>query len=375
MKPEVWYWEKMCSPHKAGLLVSLAEMGCTVRYVVEELLSNDRAQQGWHAPGLEGVTLTKLESESDVDELVKSSSPAVIHICDGIRANGMVSVARAALRRYDRRFWVFMESVDDAGWRGILKRLEYRRLFWWWRDSVSGVLAAGDRTTSWVQERGVVPEFVFPFAYFMRPGRSTVLAREGGRKRYRFIFVGQFIPRKRMDLLVEALAECAASHELELMVVGSGPLDEEWRALAEARLPGRVSWIGRLHIDDVPPTIANADCLVLPSQHDGWGGVISEALMQGVPVVCSDRCGAAVVVRASGYGGIFAGGDRRSLVEQLRSMLAQGPLSDIERQRISHWARCLGNDDGAEYLLKILEFKGVGERPSAPWIDISSMES
>ena len=51
--------------------------------------------------------------------------------------------------------------------------------------------------------------------------------------------------------------------------------------------------------------INQVDCLSASSYHDGWGAVVSEALLIGIPVICSDTCGSSVIVKASGFGGIF----------------------------------------------------------------------
>lgn len=56
-------------------------------------------------------------------------------------------------------------------------------------------------------------------------------------------------------------------------------------------------------MDAARACMARADVLVLPSWHDGWGAVVSEALMAGTPAIASDACGSAGVVRASGVGG------------------------------------------------------------------------
>ena len=62
-------------------------------------------------------------------------------------------------------------------------------------------------------------------------------------------------------------------------------------------------------ITKIPEVICESDCLVLPSRYDGWGAVISEALMVGTPVICSDNCGAANVVTASNVGSVFSTND------------------------------------------------------------------
>ena len=125
--------------------------------------------------------------------------------------------------------------------------------------------------------------------------------------------------------------------------------------------------MGKLPLEEVPAVMAKADCLVLPSRHDGWGAVVSEALMVGTPVICSDHCGAAVAVVASGHGGVFESGDVKSLSTHLQTVLAAGRISSERRARLAEWARCLGAEAGADYLIKILNHKPGSPKPLPPW--------
>jgi glycosyltransferase involved in cell wall biosynthesis len=114
--------------------------------------------------------------------------------------------------------------------------------------------------------------------------------------------------------------------------------------------------------------MAAADCLVLPSRHDGWGAVVSEALMAGTPAICSYACGAAGAVRSSGVGGVFATGDVAALTQLLARVIAEGARSPEQRSQLVAWAHCLGTEAGASYLNAILAAaEGAGVVPTAPW--------
>ena len=111
--------------------------------------------------------------------------------------------------------------------------------------------------------------------------------------------------------------------------------------------------------------------LVLPSLHDGWGAVVSEALIAGTPVICSDACGSAGVVEASGVGCVFPSGDVEALSACLSQMLSTGPLDDVRRQQLAAWAHALGVSAGAVYLRSILDSNGSQpSRPSPPWLSL-----
>jgi glycosyltransferase involved in cell wall biosynthesis len=352
----------------AGLAVALTYQNCDVTYVAEQPMSEVRASQGWLAPRLSSVQLALASSEIEVGRLVASAPRDSIHVCQGIRGNRLIGRAQAGLMKRGLRQWVVMEAVDDSGWRGFFKRLEYRRLFWRWRDRLQGVLATGHDTADWVVRRGMPLDRVFPFAYFLPESASDLPPRPTKRTRFRFVFVGRLVEQKRVDLLIAAMARLQES-EVELAVIGSGPLEIELRMATKAALPpDRVVWVGRLPLGDVPAEIAKADCLVLPSRYDGWGAVVSEAIMVGTPVVCSDRCGSAGVVRASGNGGVFRSGDLDALVCELRRAMSQGRLSVEERLRLAEWGQCLGARAGASYLRRVLDHAdGCLERPAPPW--------
>ncbi|MCC7463093.1 MAG: glycosyltransferase family 4 protein [Gammaproteobacteria bacterium] len=351
----------------AGLAVALARRGCDVAYVAQQVLSRDRAGQGWSEPSLEGVRLEMVTSRSAVEECVAAAPTHSIHLCGGLRGNGLIQTAQAALARRSLAQWVVMETVDDAGWQGVLRRLEYGRQFRRWRAGLAGVLAIGHATPGWVAARGMPAGQVFPFAYFLPRVERAPRDRLEQTGPFRFLFVGQLIERKRLGVLLDGMGSLTTAN-FRLAVVGSGPLEKRLCERAAKVLPGRVDWIGTLPMMAVADEMVRADCLVLPSRHDGWGAVISEALMVGTPVICSDACGAAGVVRTSGRGGVFERDDRAGLVRLLERAVRNGRLPSAERASLAAWARCLGAEAGADYLLDVLNHvEGRSERPRAPW--------
>ena len=105
-----------------------------------------------------------------------------------------------------------------------------------------------------------------------------------------FLFCGQMIARKGVDILLEAFQRLP--DHARLLLVGR-----------EAELPGmlggvrpevraRIRYEGFQAPDALPRYFAQADVFVLPSRYDGWGVVVNQALGAGLPVICSDRVGA-----------------------------------------------------------------------------------
>jgi glycosyltransferase involved in cell wall biosynthesis len=104
------------------------------------------------------------------------------------------------------------------------------------------------------------------------------------------LFVGRLIGPKRPSDLV-ALAERVLN--LHVVFAGSGPLEGDLRDLAARRIPARATFLGFQNQSALPAIYAAADLLVLPSSYEPWGLVVNEALASGLPVIASDRVGAA----------------------------------------------------------------------------------
>ena len=96
-----------------------------------------------------------------------------------------------------------------------------------------------------------------------------------------------------------------------------------------------------------------ADTLVLPSDYDGWGAVISEALIEGTRVIASDGCGARAVAALAGD--VFATGDSHALADLIDRSITRGRVSLDERAARKEWAQRLNADAGADYLMALIE--------------------
>lgn len=373
MQQEVWFWQTIVSPHMAGLAKALANLGHKVVYVAEQEMTAQRAAQGWQPSSLGKATLQLTPSNDDALALAEQAPREALHICQGVRGNGQVALVQKRLKQLSRPQWVVMETVEDTGWQGVVKRLGYGYLLRRLGTSLQGVLATGCNTPQWVIERGVPADKVYPFAYFLPESFSLneeqALAHNDGR--FRILFVGQFIERKRLGLLIDALSELN-NPAVDLVVVGSGPLEDELRTKAKQLLGSRVQWVGRLPMTEVHRQVAEADCLVLPSRHDGWGAVVVEALMAGTPAICSDHCGAAEAVTASSVGGVFRSGDKEDLINKLGQVISAGKPTQAQRNTLASWASSFGAKAGARYLAQILAYSGENdERPVPPWLQKS----
>jgi glycosyltransferase involved in cell wall biosynthesis len=108
---------------------------------------------------------------------------------------------------------------------------------------------------------------------------------------------GYHVERKAMPIALHALAKLGQSIPYEMVIMGTGPAQEKWKALTEQLgLGDRVRWTGNLPHAQALDHMARGHVFVIPSVKEGLPNVVAEAMSFGVPVICHNCCGMAQFV-------------------------------------------------------------------------------
>lgn len=363
-------WQNILSPHQSAYLRALAEFGHDVHLFVEQEELLERRAMGWPRPDFGHVRISVAPSDAEVMVAIdRGLETGACHIVSGIRGTPLSTRVLAAVHARGARLGILAEPGDPRGLRGWLRKGLYARDAQRWSHVIDFILAMGQTGVDWYTSVGYPVRKVFHFGYVVEtPIVDTAtlpLQRD-----VQIMYVGSLIKLKGIELLLNALASAVARvPEWQLHLIGDGQEREALRRLAELRgIKPRVQFHGILPMPGVLQLVAQADLLVLPSRSDGWGAVVNEALMCGIPVICSNQCGAADLLRAPWLGDVFRSGSAASLQRVLTPRLQQGPLAPETRTRIRAWSRCIGGETMARYLLTVLDHVYAGgTRPSPPW--------
>lgn len=160
-----------------------------------------------------------------------------------------------------------------------------------------------------------------------------------------FLFCGQMIARKGVDLLLEAFQRLGSS--ARLLLVGREAELPKLLAKLPAAVRDRITYAGFQSPEDLPRFFAQADVFVLPSRYDGWGVVVNQALGAGLPIVCSDMVGAGRDLVEEEINGLrFPAGDAAALAEKMQRFIVQPSLCEswgqVSRRRARHWTPTAG---------------------------------
>lgn len=137
--------------------------------------------------------------------------------------------------------------------------------------------------------------------------------------------IARLAPEKGLDTLVQAVAE-ADDQRLVLLLAGSGNERARLVELA-ARLGVRLVLLPDLPWERIGERFALADVFALLSRHEPWGVVVNEAAASGLPLVLSDRVGAAYDLLEHGRNGMrVPAEDHRAAGAAIRALAADPEL-------------------------------------------------
>jgi glycosyltransferase involved in cell wall biosynthesis len=108
------------------------------------------------------------------------------------------------------------------------------------------------------------------------------------------LHVGQFTGRKGIELLLRAAAaQQNRGQNFSLVLVGSGPDRGASEQLSRELRLKNVYFLPSQEPDRMPSIYKSADVLIFPTLEDVWGLVANEAMLSGLPVLCSKYAGCA----------------------------------------------------------------------------------
>jgi glycosyltransferase involved in cell wall biosynthesis len=160
-----------------------------------------------------------------------------------------------------------------------------------------------------------------------------------------FLFVGNRAGYKRWDVAVRAFADVASSFpQVRLELVGGGPL-----TASELKTISMLNVTTQVFQRDVPeselaPLYSNALALLYPTEYEGFGLPLVEAMASGVPILASDiPINREICLSAAN---LFPKGDVVSLATLMRTLLRSSAsfrskvAEGLDRSKNFTWYEC-----------------------------------
>jgi glycosyltransferase involved in cell wall biosynthesis len=301
------------TPYRAPLLdrvAALPEIDLTVFYAAEtvadrtwEVRANHRAVylRGLKLPGAARILRHDYPVTPGVVPALARARPDVVVISGWSTFAAQAAIGWCRVRGLP--YVLVVESHDEdprPGWRRGVKGTVVPPIV----RAASGALVTGTVAGRSMIERGARSEHVRVFANTidvaafaeradqLADRRDELRAMLGAHEEDVVVLsVGRLVPDKGMDVLVRAVAK-ADDPRLLLVLAGTGPERTALERLAQ-ELDVRLLLLGDTPWARIVELYTAADVFALLSEREPWGVVVNEAAACGLPLVLSERVGAA----------------------------------------------------------------------------------
>ncbi len=156
-----------------------------------------------------------------------------------------------------------------------------------------------------------------------RPVEREMMRRTLGVSGFVLLSVGNLVPAKGHDLVIETIAHLP---DAMLLIIGQGPDQPRLRRMiADLGLDDRVRILGNMEQDALRNHYGAADALVLASAREGWPNVLLESLACGTPVIATSVGAAPDIVAAPEAGMLVAERSTTALLAAIRQLREHYP--------------------------------------------------
>jgi len=337
------------TPYRAPLLdrvAALEDLDLTVIYAAETVAGRTWTVEPEHAavylrgvrlPGGERLVRHDYPITPGILGALDEARPQVVVVSGWSTFAAQAAISWCRLKRIP--YVLVVESHDEgprAGWRRVVKGAVVPPVV----AHASGILVTGTLARDSMLARGAAPERVRIFAntidvdafehYSRRLADRRPQLRDAlgcGGDDVLVLSVGRLASEKRYDVLVRAVAR-AADPRLLLVLAGEGPERAGLERLAREE-GARLVLAGDWPWEKIVEAYVAADAFALLSERETWAVVVNEAAACGLPLVLSDRVGAAHDLLRDGENGfLVTAGDLEAAAEALRAL-----ATDPERRR------------------------------------------
>ena len=304
----------------------------------------------WDIPLLEGYRYKFLPniSPKPSSSFFGQTNPAIIkellkHHYDAIWIHGYTTFSNllALLGAWLSRTPVLLRGESHllnyrALWKRFIKRISLPLLF----KGISAFLPIGSLNKGYYRYYGVNDRkmFLTPYAvdndYFHERFEELFIKREQLKIEEVLVpslpiilYASKMIPRKRAVDLVKAFHLVSNRVDAQLVMIGDGLERPSLEEYIKDNNIKNVYFLGFKNQTELPKFYAISDIFVLPSTDEPWGLVINEAMNFGLPIITTDRVGAAYDLVKDGENGfIYPVGDIEKLADLLLKVLKDTEL-------------------------------------------------
>ena len=296
------------SPYNVGPY-HYAMFSAIIRYVPEfsvlRVLTWDRLRAPlWADLGLEPCPIQIVGRTESILKYLRGRHLDVMVVVGYNRVNFLLAALWARMHN------MVTVLATDTWWSTSARR-------WWWKEKIKSILVRslfdaafvpGQRTAEYIKSLGIKESkiwrglYVVDIKHFCQP--CKVWEPPSGFPENFFLTVSRLSPEKNIMGLLRAFEKYhRKGGSWHLVIAAAGPMEKELKTSVPSDIADMVHWLGWVRYHELPKLYQAASCFVLSSIREPWGQVVNEAMVVGLPILLSNRCGSALDFCKEGMNG------------------------------------------------------------------------
>ncbi len=362
-------WQNLLTDHQYFTWFEMQARGHEISFILGKTQDQDRQNQGWTSSKSGQIPAYKLSIKGwwkQGRELILQNRES-IHVFNGFWADRRFFLLILYAVAHNIKTVVLNESYSEinTGYlreenkfisliKKLMRPLSYRIAILLLKltnpKNPICLLAISPLAKKQFLQAGVNESQIYPWGYFIPESKQVEKPIKQTVPPLKLVFVGTLLRRKGLDLVIKAVREINKENSLvTLEIYGSGDI-HQWMNDDEKN----ILYKGVIPFGHAQEVISKYDFLILPSLHDGWGVVVNEALLQGVPVILSDSVGAQSIINTSKAGILFKSNDLNDLVAAIRELIAKPEMREKMAINAEVVANKITPSSATKYLEQVL---------------------
>jgi len=237
--------------------------------------------------------------------------------------------------RFLFRFKYTIFTLCDDSLSVAIERKGLRNLFRSYiLSNINGAVLISELVKEWYKSKYYQTNFcVFPIIQneniFREQLHASLILSKEYLNRYNLnnkkviLFVGRLHSVKNLPFLIDCFSELNHA-DIALVIVGSGDQKNLLQDIVKQKqLEQKVLFIDRLEGISLMGWYNIGQIFVLPSIYEPFGAVVNEALLAGLPVLCSDLAGASSLIQKGKNGDLFSPYDKNMLTRLMEDLIVK----------------------------------------------------
>lgn len=307
------FFQPIISIHQLPLLNEISRQGNDVTLVAFETNKVREQTSGWSDKGIsKNIKVIISPSKDTISSLLDEEAKFIISgfcICHNTR------YIMSRVRKKNLSVYLYSEGGNTSSFLlplRLLKNIYYRYRY---QEYILGIFVIGNKGYDWFRKIGFRKNRLINFMYFTElcslDYKKRLMTSSNCKSKNNIVFLGRLVEGKGLKKLLE-YGKILDETSNEINIYGDGPLLSLLRDYVEKNnLSTMIKFHGMIEHKQIEKVFEEATVLCLLNDGDeGWGAVVNESLLHGVPVICTSKTGASsIIAKQSEFGVVLENND------------------------------------------------------------------